>query len=721
MATLILTAVGSALGGPIGGAIGAIAGQVIDAEIFKPAARQGPRLTDLAVQTSTYGAQIPHLFGRVRVAGTVIWATDLIETKKTQGGGKGRSSTDTYSYSASFAVLLSARAMVRVERIWADGKLLRGSAGDLKVELGALRVHRGDPDQVVDPLVASAEGADASAWRGAAYVVFEGLQLADYGNRIPSLSFEVVADEAAVAMGTMIAELAGTGATAEAGPSVTGFAATGGSVRAVAEAVRPAFPMICRDEGGAHIRFSAVAGAEVAAVDLGASASASRVAKVARDIAPLDTTAASLAVAYLDPARDYQPGLQRARREGPGLRDERVDLPATLNAVVAHGIAVRALARRNSERRRATIALPWRAMAARPGDRITVDGEDWRVAEMRFERMTVQLDLVRVDAAVGVGASVDSGRNVAQVDAVHGPTALVILDLPPLSDSPVTGPVLGVFAAGTSAGWRRASLLASIDGGVSFTPVGGTALPAVMGVLSTPLAAGTTVLVDRINSVEVTLLNTDMVLNDADTAAMLAGANRAMVGGEVIQFGRALPVSPGRWRLSELWRGRRGTEDAVMLHIAGTSFVVLEEATAALLPVAQSVAGMRVLASGIGDSEPWPQASCATAARAVMPLSPVHPTAVRLPSGDTETGWARRSRAGWAWRDGIEVPVAEEREAYHVAWQGGSVEVPTPAFTYTTAMRAADVAGGAVTMTFSIRQSGDAGLSPPLLLTINLI
>ena len=121
MATLILTAVGSALGGPIGGAIGALAGQAIDGELFKPAARQGPRLTDLAVQTSTYGAQIPKLFGRMRVASTVIWATDLIEAKKTQGGGKGRSSTDTYSYSASFAVLLSARRIMRVERIWADG------------------------------------------------------------------------------------------------------------------------------------------------------------------------------------------------------------------------------------------------------------------------------------------------------------------------------------------------------------------------------------------------------------------------------------------------------------------------------------------------------------------------------------------------------------------------------------------------------------------------
>ena len=70
MATLVLTAVGSAIGGPIGGAIGAFIGQQIDAEIFAPPARQGSRLKELAVQTSSYGSQIPGIFGTMRVAGT---------------------------------------------------------------------------------------------------------------------------------------------------------------------------------------------------------------------------------------------------------------------------------------------------------------------------------------------------------------------------------------------------------------------------------------------------------------------------------------------------------------------------------------------------------------------------------------------------------------------------------------------------------------------------
>ena len=168
MATLVLGTIGSVFG-PVGRAVGSLIGNVIDREIlFKPAGREGPRLTELALQTSSYGAQIPRLFGTMRVAGSVIWATDLIEHRSKEGG-KGRPTVTNYSYTASFAVALSGRAVLGVGRIWADGKLLRGSAGDWKSGVGAFRLHPGDEDQAADPLIAAAEGAgDAPAHRGTA-------------------------------------------------------------------------------------------------------------------------------------------------------------------------------------------------------------------------------------------------------------------------------------------------------------------------------------------------------------------------------------------------------------------------------------------------------------------------------------------------------------------------------------------------------------------------
>src|SRR3546814_4867555 len=93
MATLVLTVVGGIVGGPVGAAIGAAVGQQVDPAIFKPKGREGPRLVDLKVQASTYGQQVPQLFGTMRVAGSVIWATDLIERRSKRGGGRSEEHT----------------------------------------------------------------------------------------------------------------------------------------------------------------------------------------------------------------------------------------------------------------------------------------------------------------------------------------------------------------------------------------------------------------------------------------------------------------------------------------------------------------------------------------------------------------------------------------------------------------------------------------------------
>lgn len=118
-------------------------GNQIDRNLFTPATANGARLGSLALQASTYGSDLPHLFGTMRVAGSVIWSTDLKESEHSSGGGKGQPQSTNYSYSASFAVALSARPIRAVHRIWADGALLRGAAGDWKGTLGAFRLYTG--------------------------------------------------------------------------------------------------------------------------------------------------------------------------------------------------------------------------------------------------------------------------------------------------------------------------------------------------------------------------------------------------------------------------------------------------------------------------------------------------------------------------------------------------------------------------------------------------
>jgi hypothetical protein len=206
MATLVLGTVGSAIGAGFGGAIlgfsgaaiggfiGSTIGSVVDSWIVSslaPAQRiEGARLDSLRITSSTEGAVIPRLFGRMRIGGNIIWATDFREETKTtsQGGGKGggpKVKTTEYLYYASFAVALCEGEITGIGRVWADGKPM-DMAGV------TWRWHPGDEAQSPDPFIAAKMGAaNTPAYRGTAYVVFEELDLSGFGNRLPQISFEV--------------------------------------------------------------------------------------------------------------------------------------------------------------------------------------------------------------------------------------------------------------------------------------------------------------------------------------------------------------------------------------------------------------------------------------------------------------------------------------------------------------------------------------------------
>ena len=205
MATLILqtagAAVGTALGGPIGGivgrVVGAAAGSLADGALFGGSSTrrvEGPRLSDVAGLSSTEGDPIPRVYGRARIGGTLIWATRPLEVASTQaertagakGGGGAKTVRTTYAYFADLAIGLCEGPIAGIRRIWADGR---------EIDLTTLshRLHRGGPDQAPDPLIVAKEGAEsAPAYRGLAYVVFERLALAEFGNRIPQFAFEVM-------------------------------------------------------------------------------------------------------------------------------------------------------------------------------------------------------------------------------------------------------------------------------------------------------------------------------------------------------------------------------------------------------------------------------------------------------------------------------------------------------------------------------------------------
>ncbi len=727
MATLVLTAVGTLVGGPIGGAIGSIIGQQIDKRLFAPKGRQGPRLNELAIQSSAYGSALPKLFGTNRVAGTVIWATNLKETRRKVSNGKGQPKSTVYSYSTSFAVALSARRVLRVGRIWADGNLLRGTAGDFKTETG-FRLHDGNEDQTADPLIASAEGiANTPAYRGLAYAVFEDFQLGEYGNRIPALSFEVIADEGDVSIGTILSSLAGPRVTADSPARIQGFAANGDSVRGVAETLAGLFPFVVRDDGEAlHLDAVPVIFEGVASNDLGATQDEKTVPRIARERRSEATVPANVSVAHYEPARDYQQGLQRVRDGGGGRRELRIDMPITLDAGQVKSYAMSTLHRLRVERTTAKIRLPWRYLDLAPGCRIIVPGDraDWRVSAVTLGRMVVEADLTQHRAASGQILASDPGRNLPQPDVAHGPTVFHLLDLPPLDDTVSAAPRVAVAAAGLSAGWRRASLMLSLDDGASWQEAGATASPAIIGTVQTQLPPGSALLLDESDVIDITLLNDSMQLHSCSSEALNAGANAAFVGDELVQFRSAEPLGSNRYRLSGLLRGRRGTEWAMSSHRLEEPFILAEREAFSFIDVPPGTRLVRVMAIGIADVVP-PEQRLEGPERAVRPLAPAHVRARSHTNGDTEISWTRRSRNGWRWLDGADAPLVEEAERYVVTLvpntgEKRTIELFEPRLIYNAAARTADRANGVERLTVGICQIGNFGMSRPATLTISL-
>ena len=708
MATLVLSTVGGALGGPVGAMIGALAGQVIDRELlFKPKGREGPRLTELAVQTSSYGTPIPHQFGTMRVAGTVIWATDLVEHRRREGG-KGRPTVTSYSYTASFAVALSARPILSVGRIWAEGKLLRGAAGDWKARTG-FRLHLGGEDQAVDPLIASAEGGGLTpAHRGIAYAVFENLELEEFGNRIPSLSFEVTADPGPVAAGDIVAELSrGAIAAGEAVPAIAGYSGYGETVRAACAPLIEASGAWPVASGDTFVLARGPEAGAVPLVDPGAGG-----AGVERTIESPDRVPRRIVISHYDPARDYQAGVQSASDPAGQDRERRIELPAALPADSAKGIAAAELIRADFMRTRRVVRPGWSALGIAPGQRVGVVGEagQWRVIETRVEDGDVALMLSPVAPhAVPVGAS--PGRVSPAPDQVHGATVLHAFECPHLGDGLLSGPRLSIAACGTAPGWRRAALALSGGAGAQWEAIGGTAAPAVIGTVVVAAGQASALIEDRVSQLVIDLAHAELALADASVEALDAGANVAMVGDELIQFGHAEPMGDGFWKLTRLWRGRRGTEDAIDAGVSGDRFVLLERDSLAFRDGIAAGGVQRVMATGVGDMTPVEQAVTITG-RSSTPPAPVALRAERV-AGGRILRWTRRSRAGWRWSDGTDAPVGEGVERYQLRL---SIAGQPPVVVMS------DVPSWAVDGTDSIqvevRQAGDHGLSPPATLTL---
>ena len=210
--------VGQAAGGLVGGIVGAIiggpSGAIYGAQIGimaggyldppKGPKVEGPRLSDLAQQTASFGVALPRLYGRYAVHGNVFWIEnnalkEVSSTSESGGKGGGGQEVTEYAYFATFGLALCDGEIAGIRRIWINGKLYYDAGSS---DLGTIyasnqagdgfTVYRGTPDQLPDPRMQATVGvANTPAYRNTAWIMFEDLPLKDYGNTLVGAQIKV--------------------------------------------------------------------------------------------------------------------------------------------------------------------------------------------------------------------------------------------------------------------------------------------------------------------------------------------------------------------------------------------------------------------------------------------------------------------------------------------------------------------------------------------------
>ena len=308
-----------------------------------------------------------------------------------------------------------------------------------------------------------------------------------------------------------------------------------------------------------------------------------------------------------------------------------------------------------------------------------------------------------VDAVVANLTASWSGIT-ATVPTVFGTPNVVLLDLPQLrNDQPAHRPFVLAHAMpwpGELAVFRSAAT----DGFALLTTFGTRAR---MGVLAADFFSGPVARFDLGNALVIDLFSG--TLESVTDITLLGGANALAVETgagqwEIVQAGAAELIAAGRYRLTRLLRGQRGTENAVVGMVPTGARVVVLDTAVAPLPISESDLGLpwnwRVgPASRPISDETYVTTSFTPEGAGLRPFSVAHveqPWRIARSPGDLTIRWTRRSRslAADTWGAG-DVPLAEDSEAYEVEILDGAaikrtLMTSTTNALYTAAQQIAD-------------------------------
>jgi hypothetical protein len=382
--------------------------------------------------------------------------------------------------------------------------------------------------------------------------------------------------------------------------------------------------------------------------------------------------------------------------------------PEALTDAEARAVSERWLAEARVARDAAVFDLPPSALGLMAGDVVALAGAA-RPGLFRIDRIEEhgrrRVAAVRVEPGLYRRPTYAPSRGRSRPLPALGPVHVEFLDLPLLvGDEAPHAPHVAV----TKTPWTGPAAVYVATNDFGYVLNRELLRPATMGETLDPLPAAVPGLWCR-RSVRVRL--DSGALQSAESGAVLDGANAAAVrhgstaAWEVLQFATARLIGPDEYLVGDLLRGQAGTDGvAPEAWPAGADFVLLDGAVGQIdLPA--SARGLlrhfRVGPSGLPYDHPsYEHLTASFPGNGLRPYRPAHLTARVSGGGDVVIGWIRRTRTdGDGWQ-GLDVPLGEDREAYHVrvVVEGGvvrDVEATRPEWTYVSTMRSADGATGA--------------------------
>jgi hypothetical protein len=403
-----------------------------------------------------------------------------------------------------------------------------------------------------------------------------------------------------------------------------------------------------------------------------------------------------LDLSYFSKLRNYEQSSEGAvRYTKTGLQDAlTVATPLVFAADLtrsaedkARQAAEKLLYRQWIEREQFTFALPIGYAYLVPGDvlNLPVGSSSLRVRIIQVDLTLpgpVQCTAVLDDASVltqpALGAVVTSpGIEISEVLT----TSLVAWNGNALVDGDADSIGLYLAANGSTTGfWPGCTIYWSRDAGASYQELATITDGGTIGTAVTALAAGTVAgNWDVTNTVDVNILNGPIPVTTSDSD-VIAGANAALLGDEVIQFAVVTALGGAQYRLSRLLRGRRGTDGHWTEHVIGEAFTLLDTGFTARVVTGDDTFGKPLLlkpvtaGQSIGAVAP---VSVTIWGEERKPYAPVLIAAGRDGSQNITLTFVRRTRKGGEMADLVEVPLSETTEAYHVYIRSGTTKTIT--------------------------------------------